>query len=126
MRFGEQYGHLPARPVDKSRVSGVSSFAVLPMFGGEFREEVAKQCGYRTPAASDWAEGTNSGLRSAAPDPDAAVTAPGVAPSIAEKVIGAGRSEAQNDASLLGKVSAECWSLLGVTARRTHRARRSW
>ena len=50
--FDEQYGMLPAQPDDKSRVWGVNSFAVLPMFGGQFSENVAQQCGFRMPAAS--------------------------------------------------------------------------
>ena len=56
------------------------------------------------PVASDNEGGPNSGLLLAAADLDAAVTVPGAAPSIAGKVGGAGRSEVQNNASLLGKV----------------------
>ena len=50
--FDEQYGMLPVQPDDKSRVWGVNSFAVLPMCGGLFRENVAQQCGFRMPSAS--------------------------------------------------------------------------
>ena len=74
------------------------------MFEGGFREEVVQQCGYRMPVASDYEEGTNSGLWLAVADPGATVTGLGVATSIAEKVVVFSRSEAQGNASSLGKV----------------------
>ena len=129
VRFDEQFGQLPAQPDDMSRVSGVNSFAALPMFEGDFREEVAQQCGYRMPAAPDYEGGTNSGLWLAAADPGATVTAPGVAPSVAGKVIGGGRSEAQNNASLLGRVfvtrSSDCASNPSGAQELAQNARRS-
>ena len=104
--FGGQYGHLPAQPDGKSRVWGVSSYAGLPTFEGEFREKVAQQYGYRMPMAPDCEEGTNSGLRLAVACPDATATAPGVAPQSAVSADGAGRSPVEEDAALLGKVAA--------------------
>ena len=83
---------------------GGNPFAALPMFEGEFREEVAQQRGYRMLVASDYEEGANSDLWLVVADPDATVTYPGVAPPIAENVVGAGRPEVQNNASLLGAV----------------------
>ena len=58
------------------------------------------------PAASVYEEGTNSGLWLAVADPEATVTALGVVTSCVGKVAGGGRSEAQKNASLLGKVFA--------------------
>ena len=40
------HGLAPAQPSDKSRAWGVNSFAVSPVFGGMFREDVAQQCGF--------------------------------------------------------------------------------
>ena len=92
--FGEQYGRLLVQPDDKSRVWGGNSSAALLMF----------ECGYRMHVAADFGEGANSGLWLAAADPDPTVTVPGVAPPVAEKVVGAGCSEVQTNASPLGKV----------------------
>ena len=69
----------PCSTGDVARVWGVNSLAALPMFGGAFREDVAQQFGYRAPASSRQESGIHSGLRLAAVDPDAAVSAPGVA-----------------------------------------------
>ena len=80
---------IPAQPSDKYRVWGVKSFAVLPMFGGVYREDVAQQYGYRTPVSLRRERGTRSGLRSAVADPDATLAAPGVASY--EKDAAAGR-----------------------------------
>ena len=55
-------GPAPARLGDQSRVWGVNSFAVLPVFGGGFDEEVAQQCGFRAPASSRKDKGAHSGL----------------------------------------------------------------
>ena len=74
------------------------------MSEGGFREGVAQQCGFRTPAASDYEEGTNSSPRLAVCYPGATVAVPGVVTSIAEKVAGDGRSEAQGNTALPGKV----------------------
>ena len=59
--FDAQHGHLPVQPDDKSRVWGIHSFATLPKFGGVFREDVAQQCGFRTPASPSLAKGARSG-----------------------------------------------------------------
>ena len=72
-------GLVPVQPDDKSRVWGVNSFAASPAFGGAFNKDVAQQSGYPMPASSRQEKGTHSGLRLAAVDPDAPVTAPGVA-----------------------------------------------
>ena len=45
-------GLIPVQPDGESRAWGVNSFAVLPMSGGVFREDVAQECGYRVLASS--------------------------------------------------------------------------
>ena len=49
----EQYerlcGHMPLQPDGMPRVLGVSSFAQLPVRGGEFLQEAAQHIGYRLP-----------------------------------------------------------------------------
>ena len=59
-RFGDQFGHLPEQPGDKSRAWGAKSFAALPMFEGKFRADTAQQRGLRMPTFSDYEKGTNS------------------------------------------------------------------
>ena len=87
--FGRLRAMIPVQPSDASRVLGVKSFAVLPMFGGVYREDVAQQYGYRTPVSLRRERGTRTGLWSAVADPDATVTVPGVA--LYEKDAAAGR-----------------------------------
>ena len=93
------------RPGDKFLVWGVNFFAAAPMFEGALQQEVAQQCGYRTPSSSYREEGTNSGMWLAVADPGATVTVPGVAPD-AETDEATGRSQVKANALLLGKVFA--------------------
>ena len=102
-RFDEQYSTIPVQADDKSRVRGANWFAASPTLEGELRGEVAQQCGYRMPKASDCEEDATSGLRLAVVDADAAATVPGVAPSAPQHAAGAGPSEVKKNASLLGK-----------------------
>ena len=102
--FDVQYGHLLVQPGDTSRLLGVKSFQQFPAFGGEVPEEIAQQSGYRVPEASPFEEGTNSRLRFAASDPDAALTVPSA--SIVKQPVGTGVQEAlvRNNAELLRKL----------------------
>ena len=81
-----------------------SSFAELPMVEGELREGVARRRGYHMPMASDYEGGANSGQWLAVADPDATVTAPGVASHSAVYLAGAGCPEVKENAVLLGQV----------------------
>ena len=100
-------GMLPVQPGDKSRVWGVNSFATLPMFGGVFREDAAQKCGFRTPVSSRRGVGTHSGLWLTAVDPDAAATAPGVAPHVKGEAAGVEASTVCANAVISGKLSVK-------------------
>ena len=106
--FERLHALIPAQPGGKSRVWGANSFAALPVFGGEFDEEVARQRGYRTPASSRKEKGAHSGLWLAVVGPYATAAVPGGA-SVG-KVVDAdlGASGASRNADILGKVYAEC------------------
>ena len=105
-RFDDQYGHLPARPGDTSRVWGANSFVVSQTFRGEFRADVARQCGRRMPTLSDYEKCTYSGALSGASDPDVPATAAGVAPCDDAGEGESIRPSAQENAALLGKMFA--------------------
>ena len=102
--FEEQYAHLPVQPGDKFRVWGVNSFALLPMFGGAFREDVVQQCGLRTPVSTSRERHTRSGLWLTVVDPDATVTAPGFASHAKEEAACVEALAAHSDAVILGKL----------------------
>ena len=76
--FQRLRGWIPVQPGENYRAWGFNSFAVLPTFGGAFREDVAQQCGRRMPVSPCQERGTHSGLRLAVADPGAAATVPGV------------------------------------------------
>ena len=105
--FDRLRGPLPVQPGDKSRVLGANSFAALPMFGGVFHEDVARQRGFRIPVSSRQEWGTQSGLWLAVVDPDAAVTAPGVAPHVKEEAAGLEASTVRANAAIFGKLFAK-------------------
>ena len=102
----EQYGHTSAQPGDRSCVWGVNSSAVLPPSGLRFRADVAQRRGYRMPTLSDYEKGANLGVLLVVADPDAAATAPGVAPESGVSENAAGCSLVRDNAALLGKVFA--------------------
>ena len=102
----EQYGHLPVQPGDESRVWGANSFAALPTFEGKFRADVAQQRGYRMPTLPDDEAGANSGVCLAVADADAGATAPGVVPESGGSEEADGRSLAEENAAMSGKVFA--------------------
>ena len=102
--FEVQHGLVPVQPDDHSRVWGVNSFAVLPMFGRAFSEEAAQQPGFRMPAASFQEMGNHSGLWLAVVDPDAAVTVPGTAEHVKSEAMGREVSGVKENAGVLGKL----------------------
>ena len=105
--FDEQYAHPPVQPGDKSRVWGVNSFALLPMFGGAFREDVAQQRGFRTPVPPSREKRTRSGLGLTVVDPDATATVPDFASRAKEEAAGVEASTAHSNAVILGKLFAK-------------------
>ena len=107
--FERLRGLLPVQLGDASRVWGAKSFAASPAFGGLFCEEVAQQCGFRTPASSPQEKGDHSGLWLAVVDPDAAVAVPGVVLRAKEEAAGLESSSARASAVISGKLFAE-WS----------------
>ena len=102
--FDEQYGMLPVQPDDKSRVWGANSFAVSPMFGGQFSEKVAQQRGFRMPAASFQEKGNHSGLWLAAVGHEAAATAPGMVSQAKAEAEGRESTSVRTNAGILGKL----------------------
>ena len=100
-------GLLLVEPDDKSRVWGANSFAALPMFGGVFREDVAQQCGFRTPVSSYREKGTYSGLRLAVVDPEATTAVPGVVSHVKEEAVGLEASSVRANAAISGKLFAK-------------------
>ena len=98
---------LPVQPDDKSREWGVSSCAVLPMFGGLFRENAAQQRGFRMPALSFQETGNRSGLLLAAAGNDAAATAPGMVGQAKGEAEGRDSASVRSNAGILGKLFAK-------------------
>ena len=101
------HGLLPAQPDDESRVRGVNSFAVFPMFGGAFREDVAQRYGFRMPVSSRREKGAHSGLWLAVVDPDATATVPDFTSRAKEEAAGVEASAAHSNAVILGKLFAK-------------------
>ena len=92
------------QPDDMSRVGGVNSFALYPMFGGKSREDVAQQRGHRMPASPRQEKGTHSGLWLAAVDPDASVTVSGAESYEKDEAAGRTSSEVKKNAGVSGEV----------------------
>ena len=105
--FDDQFGRLPAQPDDKSRVWGANSLVRLPAFGGEVRVELAQQCDYRAPEVAEYETGNRSCVWLAAPDPDAAVTAPGAGAGHGPEANSGSTPLARKNAESLGKFPAE-------------------
>ena len=102
--FDVQHALVPVQPDDQSRVWGVNSFAVLPMFGRAFSEDAAQQSGFRMPAASFQEKGNHSGLWLAVVDPDAAVTVPGTVEHVKGEAKGREVTGVKENAEVLGKL----------------------
>ena len=105
--FEELFAHMPVQPDDKSRVWGVNSFALLPMFGGAFREDVAQQCGARAPVSPYREERTHLGLWLTEVGPGATVAVPGFASHAKEERAGTEASTAHKNAAISGKLFAK-------------------
>ena len=102
--FEEPFARMPIQPDGKSRVWGANSFALLPMFRGAYREDVAQQCGFRMPVSPGREKRTHSGLRLTAAYPDAAAAAPGFVSHAKEGRGGIEASTVHTNAVILGKL----------------------
>ena len=74
------------------------------MFGGVFREDVAQQCGFRTPVLPERERRTLPGIWLAAAYSGATVTAPGFALHVKEERAGMEASSARKSAVISGEL----------------------
>ena len=77
----DQYGRAPAQPDGNARAWGVTSFARLPVRGGEFSEDAAYTAGRRMPSAQNTKTSSGFGSWLVVVDSDAVACVPGASPS---------------------------------------------